>query len=123
MENHASLELADILGGFPFNADEEGFLTLHMPRWGGNDEIPFIAIEDDYGDFVHGVFLDPVAYNGRLIQAVSETAKPEKLVDEFQKSTMSQFRSFDSSNSSRHRKEGTLRPRGGLEVGRDVREP
>ncbi|POR37239.1 NmrA family protein [Tolypocladium paradoxum] len=87
MENHAVPEIADILGGFPFNADDEGFLTLHVPRWGGNDEIPFIAIEDDYGDFVHGVFLHPEAYNGRFIQAISETAKPEKLVDEFQKIT------------------------------------
>lgn len=73
------------MGGFPFVADDEGYLTLRVPRWGGNDEIPFISIIEDYGDLVHGVFLAPEKYNGRLLQGISSSATPEQLVSDFQK--------------------------------------
>ncbi|KAI8725404.1 NmrA domain-containing protein [Fusarium sp. LHS14.1] len=87
MENHLVEEVAPVLGGFPFVPDEEGYLTLHIPRWGGNDEIPFISIGDDYGDLVHGIFLDPSKHNGRLTQGISSSSKPEQLVSEFEKLT------------------------------------
>jgi hypothetical protein len=85
MENHLVEEVAPVLGGFPFVPDEEGYLTLHIPRWGGNDEIPFISIGDDYGDLVHGIFLDPSKHNGRLTQGISSSSKPEQLVSDFEK--------------------------------------
>lgn len=85
LENHLVEEIAPVLGGFPFSADEEGYLTLRIPRWGGNDEIPLISIGDDYGDLVHSVFLDPKKYNGRLVQGISASETPEKLVSEFEK--------------------------------------
>jgi hypothetical protein len=84
-ENHLLEEVAPALGGFPFAADEEGYMTLHVPHWGGNGEIPFIAIGDDYGDLVHGIFLDPKKYNGRLVQGISASETPEKLVSDFEK--------------------------------------
>ncbi|KAF4977787.1 hypothetical protein FZEAL_5753 [Fusarium zealandicum] len=87
MENHLVEELAPVMGGFPFVTDEEGYLTLHVPRWGGNEEIPFIAIGDDYGDLVHGIFLDPEKYNGRLVQGISDSETADKLVSEFEKLT------------------------------------
>jgi hypothetical protein len=84
MENHLVEELAPIFGGFPFQADEEGYYTLRAPRWGGNEEINFIAIGDDFGDLVHGVFLDPEKYNGQLVQGMSESATAEQLVQAFE---------------------------------------
>ncbi|KAF5983888.1 NmrA-like family domain-containing protein [Fusarium bulbicola] len=87
MENHLVEDFAPALGGFPFTTDEEGYLTLRVPRWGGNEEIPFISIGDDYGDLVHGIFLDPKKYNGRLVQGISASETTEKLVAEFDKVT------------------------------------
>jgi hypothetical protein len=84
MENHLVEEFAPALGGFPFTSDEEDYYTLHVPRWGGNEEIPFISIGDDYGDLVHGIFLDPKKYNGRLVQGISASETAEKLVSEFE---------------------------------------
>ncbi|KAF7542925.1 hypothetical protein G7Z17_g11162 [Cylindrodendrum hubeiense] len=87
MENHLIKEIAPVMGGFPFDADEEGYLTLKVPRWGGNEEIPFISIIEDYGDIVHGVFLAPEKYNGRLVQAISASETTDKFVSDFQKVT------------------------------------
>ncbi|CAI6096893.1 unnamed protein product [Clonostachys chloroleuca] len=87
LENHLAEQLAPLFGGFPFSPDEEGYLTLKCPRWGGNEEIPFISIGDDYGDIVHGIFLSPEDYNGQLIQAVSQSATATQLVEAFQKFT------------------------------------
>ncbi|KAF7549588.1 hypothetical protein G7046_g8289 [Stylonectria norvegica] len=87
MENHLVEELAPLMGGFPFAADEESYLTLSVPRWGGNNEMPFVSIIDDYGDIVHGVFLAPEQYNGRLIQGISTSSTPEALVSAFEKVT------------------------------------
>ncbi|KAI1013090.1 hypothetical protein LB503_001572 [Fusarium chuoi] len=87
LENHLVEEFAPALGGFPFTIDEEGYLTLCVPRWGGNEEIPFISIGDDYGDLVHGIFLDPKKYNGRLVQGISASETTEKLVSESEKVT------------------------------------
>jgi hypothetical protein len=85
MENHLVKELAPFLGGFPLDADEEGYLTLRIPRWGRSDEIPFIALGEDFGDIVHGVLLDPSANDGKLIQALSESATPTELVEAFER--------------------------------------
>ncbi|KAH7114811.1 hypothetical protein EDB81DRAFT_702350 [Dactylonectria macrodidyma] len=87
MENHLSEEVAPLFGGFPFTADKEGYLTLRIPRWGGNEEMPFISISDDYGDLVHGVFLAPETYNRRLVQAISSSATAGRLTADFQEVT------------------------------------
>ncbi len=85
MENHLVAEMAPILGGFPFESDEEGYYTLRLPRWGGNEEINFISIGDDYGDLVHGVLLNPEQYNGQLVQGSSYVATETQLVQAFEK--------------------------------------
>lgn len=85
MENHLDEGLAPILGGFPFQTDEDGYYTLRIPRWGGNEEMPFISLGDDYGDIVHGVFLQPEKYNGQLVQGISQSATATQLVETFER--------------------------------------
>ena len=58
-------EYADGFGGFPFHPDEEGYLTFRVPRWGPDNS--WIGVADDFGDIVHGVFLDPENFNGKMV--------------------------------------------------------
>lgn len=85
MENLMREGMARIVGGFALYPDEEGYLSFQSPRWGGSEEIPFVAIADDYGDFVHGVFLDPNKYHQKFIQGFSQSATATQLVETFQK--------------------------------------
>jgi hypothetical protein len=73
-------ELAPVFGGFPFVEDQNGHRTLRIPHWGGNEEIPMIAIADDYGDIVHGAFISPAKYNGQLVQGASQGITADQLV-------------------------------------------
>lgn len=77
--------MAPFYGGFPCNQDDEGYLTLRCPCWGGTTETPFVSITKDFGDFVHGVLLNLAKYRGKFIQAISVSAKPEELVAVFEK--------------------------------------
>lgn len=72
-------------GGFPWIKDEQDVYTMKYPSWPGG--IPAIDMAGDFGDIVHGVFLDPAQYNCQFIQAFSETIAPSDLVEQFQKST------------------------------------
>lgn len=60
---------AEAFGGFAMVRDEEGFLTLNVPPMGNEPEggVPWTAVEDDYGDAVHGVLLDPRRWDGRTV--------------------------------------------------------
>lgn len=84
MENFLIEDLAAIFRGFPYIPDEEGYLTLATPHWGGTEHVPYIAIEADYGDLVHGVLLDPVKYNGRFIQGFSQSITSDQVTKDFQ---------------------------------------
>ncbi|PKS05823.1 hypothetical protein jhhlp_007652 [Lomentospora prolificans] len=84
MENFLMQELAGVFGGFPYVPDEEGFLTYSTPHWGGDDDVPYIAIRADYGDLVHGVLLDPAKYNGQFIQGFSQSIKSDAAVKAFE---------------------------------------
>ena len=79
-------EIVSAIGGFPLIPDEEGYMTLVVPRWGGDPErVPFTAVADDYGHIVHGVLLDPAKYNGKLVQAVSEINSFERIAQTFER--------------------------------------
>jgi NmrA-like family len=81
-------ELVSALGGFPLIPDEEGYLTICMPKWGNDPErIPLTAVADDYGHIVHGVLLDPAKYNGKLVQAVSDIKSYDGIAQTFEKVT------------------------------------
>ncbi|KAK7598716.1 hypothetical protein V3481_000334 [Fusarium oxysporum f. sp. vasinfectum] len=87
MENHLVQEAPGLFGGFPFLTDEEGYVTLRFPRWGGNEEMPFVSIEHDYGDIVNGVFQEPEKYHGQLIQGISESAPASRMAEAFETAT------------------------------------
>lgn len=74
MEMFQSKEMAPIFGGFPFLPDDEGFLTLRLPRWGATTDlpVPWISIQEDFGDIVHGVMLEPLKWNQKIVPALSD---------------------------------------------------
>ncbi|KAH6625833.1 hypothetical protein C7974DRAFT_208293 [Boeremia exigua] len=86
-ENWTHKDLAPVFGGFPYIPSEDGTLVFRSPKWGGKEEIPFISIAEDYGDIVHGIFLDPAKWNGKLVQAVSEVTSFEETMKEFERVT------------------------------------
>ncbi|CEJ90412.1 hypothetical protein VHEMI06200 [[Torrubiella] hemipterigena] len=82
LENFLDKRLTPVIGGFPFTA-EDGCLILRLPSFGGNGSMHFVDIEQDFGDFVHGVLVDPEVYNGASIQGFSVLDTPEALVQAF----------------------------------------
>ena len=93
MESFLDKEFVAVLGGFPLIPDEEGYLTLSVPRFGNNPErVPLTAVADDYGHIVHGVFLDPAKCNRKLVQAVSDIKSFEGIAQAFAKVTGEQAR-------------------------------
>lgn len=86
-ENFAIPDMAPIFGGFPFIPSEDGTLVFRAPKWGGKEDVPFIAMADDYGDIVHGIFLTPEKYNGSLIQGVSDIRSFDDATKAFETAT------------------------------------
>ncbi|KAJ5801840.1 NAD(P)-binding protein [Penicillium pulvis] len=87
LENYLDLMYAEIFGGFPLKKDDEGFLTYRIPLWGGREDVPWISVTDDLGDIVHGIFLNPTRWNGRLVQANADIASFGDVVRKFVKVT------------------------------------
>ncbi|KAJ5904766.1 hscarg dehydrogenase [Penicillium subrubescens] len=79
--------MAKVHQGFPYFPDADGYLNLVMPKWGNDSGAPFIAIEDDFGDLVHGIMLDPMRWNGKIIQAVSDIQSLPRFVQIFSEYT------------------------------------
>ncbi|KAF4973693.1 hypothetical protein FSARC_82 [Fusarium sarcochroum] len=72
-------------GGFATTKDADGYLTYRVPAMGNKPEsVPWLAVAEDYGDFVHGVFLDPERWNKRYVHGVSESASFAELTAKFQ---------------------------------------
>ena len=84
LENLLDKEFGRFFGGWPFFPDSEGYLTTRAPRWGSHDEVPWVAIQSDFGDVVHGILLDPEKWNGKSVPVVSEIATPDKTTAIFQ---------------------------------------
>jgi hypothetical protein len=85
LENFLNQQVAPVFGGFPYLPDEEGYLTFHVPNWGGDNLVPFLGVEDDYGDIVQGVFLDPGKWKGRIIHGASDMCSFTQMVADFEK--------------------------------------
>ncbi|KAL4860933.1 hypothetical protein BDV12DRAFT_208653 [Aspergillus spectabilis] len=91
-ENFLVKELAPVFGGFPFIPDKDGYLTLVAPKWGPKEDVPFIAMSDDFGDIVQGMFLDPKAVAGQVVHGCSDICSFDQLVGMFEKVTGSRAR-------------------------------
>ena len=48
-------------------------------------KLAYIAIKEDFGDIVHGVFLAPERWNGKTIPATSELLSYDEVVSAFKK--------------------------------------
>lgn len=90
-ENFLIADMAPIFGGLPFIPSEDGTMVFRSPLWGGKEDVPFIAIGDDYGDIVHGVFLEPEKWNGSLVQGVSDVSSLEDMTKSFEKCRFSHY--------------------------------
>lgn len=63
----------DAFGGFPWHPNPEtGDLVFTTPPYGGKGDMPWLSVENDLGDIVHGIFLDPMRYDKVLVQATSQ---------------------------------------------------
>lgn len=74
-------------GGFPREKDSEGYFTLRSPLIGGGEHVPWICIKEDFGDLVHGIFLSPLRWNRRTVQAVGDIASFADVVETFAQGT------------------------------------
>jgi hypothetical protein len=87
LENFLGQEVAPVFGGFPHFPDSEGYLTFRVPYWGGEENVPWLSISDDFGDIVQGIFLDPSRWNGHFVHGVSDMRSFDAIVAEFSKAT------------------------------------
>ncbi|CAG9993030.1 unnamed protein product [Clonostachys byssicola] len=86
LENAFDPAYETVFGGLATKVDEEGFYTWKCPSMGNDPElVPWLSVTDDYGDFVHGVFLDPQRWNKKVIHAVSESLSFAGMAASFQK--------------------------------------
>ncbi|KAJ5587438.1 NmrA-like family protein [Penicillium hispanicum] len=83
MEHLLDTPYGDLFGGFPHFADAEGYLTYKTPFWGGREDVPWISTADDFGDLVHGILLNPLRWNRRLVQGTSDIVSSAELVNAF----------------------------------------
>lgn len=94
MENFLSPEYAACFGGFPLRSDAEGYLTFASPHLGGQGKVPWLAVAEDFGDMIHGLFLDPAPYHGRTVQLFSDSITMEGLTALFSEGLCFLFCSF-----------------------------
>lgn len=86
LENAFDPKYVESFGGFAKLVDDEGYLTWKTPPMGNDPEsVPWLAVADDFGDLVHGVFLEPEIWNNQYIDGVSESVGFSELTRKFQK--------------------------------------
>ncbi|KAJ6022757.1 hypothetical protein N7499_008074 [Penicillium canescens] len=82
-ENLITPIYAQSFGGFPLYPDAEGFLTFTSPLVGGEGKVQTVSIADDFGEMVHGMFLNPEKWKNQTIQCLSEAFTYEDMVKTF----------------------------------------
>ncbi|KAH7145510.1 hypothetical protein B0J13DRAFT_595425 [Dactylonectria estremocensis] len=92
LENAFDPKYTAAFGGFATTPDAEGYLTYRVPAMGNDPEsVPWLAVAEDYGDFVHGVFLNPSKWHCKYIHGVSESASFSDLTAKFQQGKFAIF--------------------------------
>ncbi|PYH87686.1 NmrA-like family protein [Aspergillus ellipticus CBS 707.79] len=84
-ENFITPEYTKAFGGFPMFPDEEGIYTFTTPLVGGEGRVQTISVADDFGEMLHGMFLDPMRFKNQTIQCLGDAFTYEELVKEFTK--------------------------------------
>lgn len=74
LQSFLSKEVAPEFGGFPHVVDPQGYLTFKVPRWGGQEDVPWLSVTDDFGDIVRGIFLAPDKWTGQIIHGVKSNS-------------------------------------------------
>ncbi|EYE97682.1 NmrA/HSCARG family protein [Aspergillus ruber CBS 135680] len=87
LENFLAKEVAPVFGGFPHFPDNEGILTFRTPNWGGEENVPWLSVTEDFGDIIHGIFLSPEKWNNRFVHGVSDPGSFQYLVKSFEAAT------------------------------------
>ncbi|CAI6041219.1 unnamed protein product [Clonostachys chloroleuca] len=88
LENAFDPKYSAAFGGFATTPDADGYLTYRVPAMGNDPEsVPWLAVAEDYGDFVHGVFLDPKKWDHQYIHGVSDSASFTEMTAKFQQVT------------------------------------
>lgn len=100
IENFLIEAIAPIFGGFPYVEDAEGFLTFHVPYWGGEENVPFVSIAEDFGDIVQGIFLQPQRWNGHVVHGLSDIRSFDQIVGDFAKGMFTFSSSSNRANDS-----------------------
>lgn len=86
MENFWNPAYEKPFGGFARVLDSEGYRTLRLFAFPNTpSSVPLTSIRDDYGDIVHGVFLDPLAWDGQVVWAVSDPISFQQVTDTYNK--------------------------------------
>ncbi|KOS36730.1 hypothetical protein ACN38_g12508 [Penicillium nordicum] len=84
MENFWNPAYEIAFGGFARLEDSEGYLTIHLfPMGNAPESTPFTSVRDDYGDIVHGVFLDPETWDKQTVWAVSQPLSFQGFADAY----------------------------------------
>ncbi|KAJ4189382.1 hypothetical protein NW755_006201 [Fusarium falciforme] len=84
MENFWNPAYEKAFGGFARLEDSEGYLTIHLFPMGNTPEsTPFTSVRDDYGDIVHGVFVDPESWDKQTVWAVSQPLSFQGFADAY----------------------------------------
>ncbi|CAH0051504.1 unnamed protein product [Clonostachys solani] len=84
MENFWNPAYEKAFGGFARLEDSEGSLTIHLFPMGNTPEsTPFTSVRDDYGDIVHGVFVDPEPWDKQTVWAVSQPLSFQGFADAY----------------------------------------
>ncbi|KAJ5629099.1 hypothetical protein N7490_011327 [Penicillium lividum] len=87
MECWTAEPFCETWGGFPLVPKENGELILSVPPYGGDGRMPWVSVQDDFGDIVHGIFLDPVHYDKQRVQAISSLVRFEDLALAYTRAT------------------------------------
>lgn len=87
LENFLAKEVASVFGGFPHFPNSEGILTFRTPKWGGEENVPWLSVTEDFGDIIHGIFLAPEKWNNRFVHGVSDPGSFQYLVESFEAAT------------------------------------
>lgn len=77
-----------VWGGFPwYSEDTNQTVVLAVPPYGGDGRMPWVSLNDDFGDIVHGIFLDPQETHGKHVQAISQMIQFQDLAAEYSEGT------------------------------------